>query len=56
MAFDNEAETCKQVESPGVIVNPAEASKEDVRAGSIELAFGFSSKRGEKEDKRRAAL
>ena len=30
-------------------------SKEDVRAGLSKLGFGFSSTRGEKEDKRRAA-
>ena len=55
MASDNEAETCKQVESSGVKVNPHDVSKEDVWAGSSKLGFGFSSMRGEKEDGRRAA-
>ena len=41
MASDNEAETWKQVESPGVKVNPEDASKEDVQAGSSKLGFAF---------------
>ena len=40
---------------PGVNGNNEEASKEDVRAGSTKLGFGFSSMRGEKDDRRRAA-
>ena len=55
MASDNEAETCKQVESPGVNENPEDISKEDVRAESSKLGFCFSSMRGEKVDRRRAA-
>ena len=55
MASDNDTETCKQVESAGVNGNPEDASKEDARAGSSTFGFGFSSMRGEKEDKRRAA-
>ena len=55
MASDNETETCKQVESPGVNGNPEDVSKEDARAGSSKFGFGFSSRRGEKEDRRRAA-
>ena len=55
MASDNETEICKQVESPGVDGNPEDVSKEDVRAGSSKLGFGFSSRRGEKDDRRRAA-
>ena len=52
MASDNEAETCKQVKPPGVNVNAEDASKKEVRAGSSKLSFGFSSMRGEKEDKK----
>ena len=48
-------ETCKQVESPGVNGNPEDVSKEDTRAGSSKFEFGFSSTRGEKVDRRRAA-
>ena len=55
MASDNETETCKQVESPGVNVNPEDVSKEDARAGASNFGFGFSSMRGEKVDRRRAA-
>ena len=55
MASDNETETCKQVESPGVNGNPEDVSKEDARAGSSKFGFGFSSRRGEKEERRRAA-
>ena len=55
MASDNETEICKQVESPGVNGNPGDASKEDARAGSSKFGFGFSSMRGEKVDRRRAA-
>ena len=55
MASDNETETCKQVESPGVNGNPEDASKQDARAGSSKLAFGSSSTRGEKGDRRRRA-
>ena len=55
MASDKETETCKQMESRGVNGNPRNISKEDVRAGSSKFGFGFSSLRGEKEDKRRAA-
>ena len=55
MASDNETEICKQMESPGVNGNPEDASKEDMRAGSSKLSFGFSSMRGEKDVKRRAA-
>ena len=55
MASDNETETCKQVESPGVNGNPEGVSKEDARAGSSKFGFGFSSRRGEKEERRRAA-
>ena len=55
MASDNETETCKQVESPGVNGNPIDVSKDDARAGSRKFGFGFSSTRWEKGDKRRAA-
>ena len=55
MAPDNETETCKQVESPGVNENPEDGSQEDARTGSSKLDFGFSSMRGEKVDRRRAA-
>ena len=55
MASDNETETCKQVESPGVNGNPKDVSKEDARAGSSKFGFGFSSMRGEKGERRRAA-
>ena len=55
MASDNETETCKQVESPGFKGNPEHVAKEDARAGSSKLGFGFSSMRGEKLDRRRAA-
>ena len=54
MASDNETETCEQVESPGVNGNPEDVSKEDARAGSSKLGFGFSSMRGEKVDRGRA--
>ena len=43
------------MESPGVNWNPENASKEEVRAVSSTLGFGFSAMRVEKEDKRRAA-
>ena len=52
MASDNETETCKQVESPGVNGNPEDVSKEDARAGSSKLGFGFSSMRGERRQKK----
>ena len=55
MASDNETETSKQVESSGVIGNPEDISKEDARAGSSKFGFSFSSMRGEKVDRRRAA-
>ena len=56
MASDNKIETCKQVDLlASVNGNPGDAFKEDVRAGLSRLGFGFSSMRGEKEDKRRAA-
>ena len=55
MASDNETETCKQVESPGVNGNPEDNSKKDARAGSSRFGFGFSFMRGEKVDRRRAA-
>ena len=55
MASDNETETCKQVKSPGVNGNREDISKEDARAGSSNFSFGFSSMRGEKVDRRRAA-
>ena len=55
MASDNETETCKQVESPGVNGNPEDVSKKDARAGSSKFSFGFSSMRGEKGDRRKAA-
>ena len=55
MASDNETETCKQVESPGINANPENVSKEDARAGSSKFGFGFSSMPGEKIDRRRAA-
>ena len=43
------------MESPGVNVNPGDASEEDVQAGSSKLGLGFFSMRREKEDRRRAA-
>ena len=43
------------MESPGVNGNPEDVSKEDARAGSSKFGFGFSSMRGEKADKIRAA-
>ena len=55
MASDNETETCKHVESPGVNGNLEDVSKEDARAGSSKLGFDFSSMTGEKVDRRRAA-
>ena len=55
MVSDNETETCKQVESPGVNGNPEDVSKEDASAGTSKFGFGFSSMRGEKVDRRRAA-
>ena len=55
MASDNETENCKQVESPGVNEKPEEVSEEDTRAGSSKFGFGFSSMRGEKLDRKRAA-
>ena len=55
MASDNETETCKQLESPDVNGNPEDVYKEDARAGSSKLGFGFSSMMGEKGDRRRAA-
>ena len=55
MASDNETETSKQVEAPGVNGNPEDISKEDAKAGSSRLGFAFSSMRGEKVDRRRAA-
>ena len=55
MASDNGTETCKQVESPGVNGNPEDVSKEDAKAASSKLGFGFSSMREEKGDRRRAA-
>ena len=55
MASDNETVTCKQLEYRGVNVNPEDASKVDVWAGSSKLGFGFSSMRGEKGDRIRAA-
>ena len=55
LRFNHETETCKQVESPGVNGNPEDVSKEDARAGSSKLGFGFSSMRREKEERRRAA-
>ena len=54
MASDNETETCKQVESPGVNGNLEDVTKEDARAGSSKFGFGFSSMRGEKVDRRAA--
>ena len=53
-ASDNETDTCKQVESPGVKGNPKDVSKDDPRAVSSKFGFGFSSMRGEKEDRRAA--
>ena len=41
MASDNETETCKQMESPGVNGNLEDVSEEDARAGSSEFGFGF---------------
>ena len=55
MASDNETETFKQVECPGVNGNPEDASKEGGRAGLNKLSFASSSMRGEKEDRRGAA-
>ena len=55
MASDNETETCKQVESPGLDGNPEKVSKVDAKAGSNNFGFGFSSMRGEKGNRRRAA-
>ena len=55
MASDNETETCKRVETPGVNGNPEDVSNEDARAGSSKFVCGFSSIRGEKGDRRRAA-
>ena len=55
MASNNETETCKQVDSPVINGNPADASKEDVRARSSKLGFRFPSMRGEKKSKSRAA-
>ena len=55
MASENETETCKQVESPGVNGNFADVSKEDARAGSSKFGFDFSSVRGKIGDRRRAA-
>ena len=55
MASDNETETCKQVDSPGVNGNSEDVSKEDTWAGSSKFGFGFSSMSGEKVDRRRAA-
>ena len=55
MAADNETETCKPVESPGVNGNPEDVSKEDAKAGSSKFGFGVSSMRGEKGERRRAA-
>ena len=43
MASDNETETCKQVESPGVNVNPEDTSKEEFWAALSKLCPGFSS-------------
>ena len=43
------------MESPDVNGNPEDVSKEDARAGSSKFGFGFSSMRGEKVDRRRAA-
>ena len=43
------------MESPGVNGNPEDFSHEDVRVGSSKFGFGFSSMRGEKGDRRRAA-
>ena len=42
MASDNETETCKQVESPGVNGNLENVSKEDARAGSKKFWFWLS--------------
>ena len=55
IASDNETEICKQEEIPGVNGNPEDVSKENARAGSSKFGFGFSSMRGEKVDRRRAA-
>ena len=55
MASDNETETCKQVESRGANGNLEDVSKEDARTRSSKRGFGFSSMRGEKVDRRRAA-
>ena len=55
MASDNETETCKQVESPGVNGNPENVSKEDAGAGSSKFGFGSSRMRREKGDRIRAA-
>ena len=43
------------MESPGVNGSPEDVSKEEARAGSSKFGFGFSSMRGEKVDRRRAA-
>ena len=56
MASKNERETCKQVESPSVNVNPESVFQEDVRAGSSKLGVGFSSMRGEKKTKEEPRL
>ena len=55
MIYDNETQTCKQEESPGVNGNPDDVSKKHTRAGSSKLGFGFSSMCAEKQDKRTAA-
>ena len=55
MASHNETETCKQVEAPAVNGKPEDVSDEDARAGSSKFGFGFSSMRGEKVDRMRAA-
>ena len=41
MASDNETETCKQVESPGVNVNPEDASKEEARQDRVSWVLVF---------------
>ena len=56
IAYDNETETCKQVECPGIKASPEDASKRDVRAVSSKLGFSFSSVRGEKEDREELRL
>ena len=40
-ASDNETETFKQVESPGVNGNPEDVSKENARAGQSKFSSGF---------------